>query len=156
VNLGDIRVALADLLNTIPGVRGYPRRVDNYATSTGDGLSAVMVVPGNPYVAYYENGTMTGSVVGGLGTVRMMLQVRVPRADEVSAQIRVDELISSGTGEARSIYDTIRPADLQQRLGGLVDDVSVVAARVGIVEEQDGLTYVGADIDLEIMARRVT
>jgi hypothetical protein len=32
----------------------------------------------------------------------------------------------------------------------------VVAARVGIVEEQDGLTYVGADIDLEIMARRVT
>jgi hypothetical protein len=75
---------------------------------------------------------------------------------EEAAQVRVDELISSGTGEARSIYDTIRPADLQQRLGGLVDDVSVVAARVGIVEEQDGLTYVGADIDLEIMARRVT
>jgi hypothetical protein len=154
VNVLDICVALKDLLNTVPGVRAYETRVDNYATSTGDGLTAVMVVPGNPLVGYYENATMTGSTRGGICTLRLMLQVRVPRVSEVAAQKRIYELVSTGTGEARSIYDAIRPSDLQQTLGGLVDDIGVVTATVGVVEEQDGLTYVGADIALEILARR--
>lgn len=154
MNILNICVAIKDLLNTIPGVRAYEVRKDSYATGTGDGMSAVMVVPGEPLVGYYEDGTMTGSARGGLCTLHLMLQVRVPRVDEVAAQKRVYELVSTGTGEARSIYDTLRPGDLQQTLGGLVDDLGVINARVGIVEEQENLVYVGADIDLELKARR--
>jgi hypothetical protein len=155
VNILDICVAVRDVLNTIPGVRAYETRRDNFATSTGDGLTAVMVVPGDPLVDYLGGGTMTGATRGGLCTLRLMLQVRVPRVDEVSAQKRVYELVSTGTGEARSIYDTLRPGDLQQTLGGLVDDIVPLSVRVGIVEEQDNVVYVGADIQLEAMARRV-
>ena len=158
MNLGEIRAAIADLLNTIPGVRAYPYRRDNYATATGDGNTAIMVVPGDPYVDYYgENATMTGAALGGQSDVRLMLQVRVPRVSEEAAQIRLDELISTGTGEARSIYDTLRPNDHEpQTLAGLIEGLGVISARVGIVEDTaDGLSYVGADIDLQMTARRV-
>lgn len=156
MNLAAIADALADQLGTIPGVRAYPRRVSNFATTTGDGSVAVMVVPGQPLVSFYENGTMTGGTVGGLGTVRYTLQARVPIVAEQQAQTRLYELASSGTGEARSVYDAIRPGDLPQpHPDGLWDDVYIVTATV-VTEPGETTDYLGIDFAVEVLARRST
>lgn len=155
MNLAGIADALADKLAVIPGVRAYPRRVSNFASATGDGSTAIMVTPGDPLVGYYENGTMTGSTRGGLGTVRYTLQARVPVVSEQQAQTRLYELASTGGDEARSVYDALRPDDLPQTLGGLVDDVGVVSATV-VTEDIADVTYLGVDFAVEVMARRST
>ena len=109
MNLELIARNLADVLSTVPGVRGYPCRVSNYVSSA-DGLVAAMVVPGPQLVDYYQ------AMSGGLAVLNWVIQVRVPAAAEEQAQMRLLRLLSAGAGEPESIYDTVKPDDLPQTL----------------------------------------
>jgi len=147
VNLELIARNLADVLSTVPGVRGYPCRVSNYVSSA-DGLVAAMVVPGPQLVDYYQ------AMSGGLAVLNWVIQVRVPAAAEEQAQMRLLRLLSAGAGEPESIYDTVKPDDLPQTLSGAIDDLKLAAARVGPADEHPDTPYVGADIDVEMMVTR--
>lgn len=150
MNLAEIRQAIADLAATVPGVRGYPYRPDNFATS-GSGLIAAMLTNGDPYVDYLQ------AMSGGLVQVRLVMQLRIPLIAEINAQRQMDDLVSAGLGEARSVIDAIKPGDLPQTLGGLVQDLKIPEVRMG--SEQDPETgkarYYGADFDLDVFARRL-
>jgi hypothetical protein len=147
VNLENVARELADLLSTVPGVRGYPCRVSNYASST-DGTVAAMVVPGPDFVDYYQ------AMSGGLAVLNWVIQVRVPAVAEEQAQMRLLRLLSAGVGEPESIYDTVKPLDLPQSLNGAIDDLKLGAARVGPADEHPDTPYVGADIDVEMLVTR--
>lgn len=147
MNLELIARNLADLLGTVPGVRGYPCRVSNYVSSS-DGNVAAMVVPGPDFVDYYQ------AMSGGLAHLKWVIQVRVPAVAEEQAQMRLLRLLSAGVGEPESIYDTVKPDDLPQDLSGAIDDLKLGAARVGPADEHPDTPFIGADIDVEMMVTR--
>jgi hypothetical protein len=150
VNLGAIRQAIADLASSVPGVRGYPYRPDNFVTSSGDGLVAAMLVNGEPYVDYLQ------AMSGGLSQIRFVMQVRSPAVAEISAQRQMDELVSAGLGEARSLIDAIKPDDLPQTLGGLIQDLKIPEVRMGNeIGPEGSIRYLGADFDIDVFARRL-
>ena len=149
MNLSAIRQAIADLAETVPGVRGYAYRPDSFATS-GSGLVAAMLINGEPYVDYLQ------AMSGGLSQVRLIMQVRIPIVAEVDAQRQMDDLVSAGLGEARSVIDAIKPTDLPQTLDGLIHDLKIPEVRIG--SETDPETgkarYFGADFDIDVFAGR--
>lgn len=147
MNIPDIARGLADLVGQTPGVRGYPYRVSNFASS-GDGLVAAMVVPGPEFVNYYE------AMVGGQAMLRWVIQVRVPAVAEEKAFERLYRCLSAGVGEPESIYDTVKPDDLPQTLGGLIDDLRIGVARMGVSEEAEGAVYIGADLEVDMLVSR--
>lgn len=151
MNLADIRQAIADLATTVPGVRGYPYRPDNFVTHGGaGGLVAAMLVSGDPYVDYLQ------AMAGGLVQIRLVMQVRAPLVAEVNAQRQMDELVSAGLGEARSVVDAVKPGDLPQTLGGLVQDLKIPEVRMGgEVDETGAVRYYAADFDIDVFARRL-
>lgn len=150
MNLTAIRQAVADLASTVPGVRGYPYRNDSFVASGGDGLAAAMLIPGEPYVEYLR------AMSGGQCEIHLVMQVRVPVVAEEAGQRRLDDLVSAGLGEARSIVDAIKPDDLPQTLGGLIEDLKIDEVRMGAEPGPDGATrYFGADFNIDILARRV-
>ena len=154
MNLAGIADALAELVDQIPGVKGLPRRVSNFSSTSGDGNVAIMVTPGAPLVGYYENGTMTGTTVGGTCTAHFILQARIPIVAEAQTQTRLYELASSGSTEPRSVYDAVRPGDLPNpNPDGLWDDVFIPTATV-VTEDQGDMTYLGVDFAVEVLTRR--
>lgn len=118
LTLRDIREQLAASLNDkISGftVRAYP----------GDGVSGqcIFIWPGaDNYVDYWES-----YGASGLATVHLQLQIRTTAADDASAQIVIDELLSSGSGNGRSLIDAIRS---NKTLGGQVADVMPGASQM--------------------------
>lgn len=144
MNLTAIRTALAALVNTVPAVRAYAEAPDQVATSSG-GSTAVCVLPGDPYIEDYHE-----TMGRGLATARFRLAVICQRADLEAAQRRVDELLSSGTGETRSLIDVL------QSNTATVDwhHVHVTSATGVGLREWAGVEYFGADLEVVVRAGR--
>lgn len=111
LTLRDIREQLAASLDDrIAGftVRAYP----------GDGVNGqcIFIYPGSGnYVDYWES-----YGASGLSAVHLQLQIRTTAADDASAQMVIDELLSSGAGNGRSLIDALRS---NKTLDGTVADV---------------------------------
>lgn len=144
MNLTAIRSRLADVISGVPDVRAYSEFPDQVATSSGS-YTAVVLVPGDPYVADYH-----ATMSKGLAEVRFRATIIIQRASIDAAQRRLDELLSSGTAELRSLIDVVQSntatADWHhvhvERAGG------VGMRTVGDVE------YLGCDVDLVVRTGR--
>lgn len=112
LTLREIRESLAASIEAqVAGftVRAYP----------GDGVNGqcIFIYPSpDGYVDYWA--TFGGPI--GLAVVHLELQIRTTAADDASAQMVIDELLSVGTGNGRSLIDAIRS---DHTLDGTVDDV---------------------------------
>ena len=147
MDLPAISAALCDQLGSIDNVRVYDGYQD--AVFTGNGI-AVVVRPGDPWVSY-----LVEAMVGGMATVRYVIEIAVQRANLRSAQTRIAELVSAGVGNTRSIYDAVKPDDLPQTLGGVIADLKIDQAS-GMTDKQYGqFEYLGVDIDVEMMVTRL-
>ena len=80
MDLPAISAALCAQLGSIDNVRVYDGYQD--AVFTGNGI-AVVVRPGDPWVSYLE------AMVGGMATVRYVIEIAVQRANLRSAQTRI-------------------------------------------------------------------
>lgn len=120
VDLKVIREALAAQLNTVDAIRAYPYPVPN-AVSNAAGKVAVLIDAADAdYVIYEETFTEAG-----LAQVNLALYIEVTAQTPTAAQERLDELLSSGTGQDASIRNAIR-AD--PTLGGVVALTRVLTA----------------------------
>lgn len=147
MNLTDIRSALAEHLQVnIPGVRAFAEW--RMTIPTGTDVTALVVRPAEDYVQYLD------AMSRGLATVRVLVTAVVPMSDAVSAQRRLDELLSSGTGEVASIWDALRPTGAPQTLGGLVSDLLPISAGAPGELTIDGIDYLAADVEIEIKVVR--
>lgn len=146
MNLADISAAMCDRLSSIDNVRVYDGYQD--AVFTGSGI-AVVVRPGDAWVEYPL------AMSGGQAGVSYVIEIVVQHANLRSAYARICELASAGVGNNRSIIDTLKPQSLPQTLGGVIDDLKVSAAS-GLREKVFGpFTYIGLDIDVEVLTTRV-
>ena len=100
IDLGAVRTALATVLDAVTGVRAYAQVPGTIVTSS-EANTAVLVVPGEPYVDY------AGALNGGCAEVNLEVQILVQMADLSAAQTRLDSLLGKGTGSTRSLYDAI-------------------------------------------------
>lgn len=145
MNLTAIRQGLADLCDTVPGVRAYAEFPDTVATSSS-GQTAVVVVPGDPYVEDYVE-----VMSRGLATARFRVAIVCQRASIEAAQRRVDELLSSGTAESRSLVDVLLT---NTPLDGVWHHVYVESA-TGVGDRTVGdVDYFGADLNVVVRAGR--
>ena len=143
VDISAIRVALATAVDSVTGVRAYPRDPGQTVTSS-EANTAVVVVPGDDPMVHYND-----AFRGGLSELHMRLEVRCQLADFTAAQKRVEELLSAGTGTSRSLHDAVRT---DPTLAGAVSDCLPTEAR--IVGVTDG--WLVAEIDVRIITRRIT
>jgi hypothetical protein len=146
MNLTDVRQAIADQLGSIDGVRVYATQPDQLAVPAG---GAIVVQPAAAYVDYVQ------AMSGGLSELRYTLLVVAARTSERSAQARLDELLSAGLGETRSVYDALKPNDDPQTLGGVVQDVGLMTASAPTALEAGEVTYLAAEIDIRVLVRRL-
>lgn len=136
-----IRQGIADGFNSVPGVRvfdtiPFPLPVGQY--------DCVVIQPDSPYVEYQE--------VSGLvnqNWVNLLCTVVTQSTDPRTAQNRIDELLSCGSDQPRSLRTALAG---NMNAGGAACQVIVQRATVHqiTVEGQD---HWGADISLRIMAR---
>lgn len=144
MNLADLRVALADRISTIPNVQGIAYPPDAIAAGNN---SWVSVAPSQDYIDFHT------AFAKGLAIVRFVLTVWVPMNDPRSAFNRVDALLSSGTGEAKSLIDALMDED--RTYGGLCSDVVVdQASNVRAELGQSEARYLCADVDLRVYVGR--
>lgn len=156
LDLGAIRQALADRVNTVAGLRAYAELPEQVATSSG-GVTAVMVAPGagDDYVSYFVSfGSSSDPAKGNLCEVAMRLIVAVPYIDTRAAQERLDAVLSAGTGQSLSLIDALLE---DQTLAGTVATLIPRAARPPyqlIVGENDATRYLAADVEVALWTRR--
>lgn len=146
MNLVDIRAGLKAVLDGVDGVRGYDYTPGQLVTSSSGATAVVVMAPQSAaYVEYLEASS------GGQVLVYVELRVYVQLVDLASAQKRLDELLSAGTGQARSLFDAVR-AD--RTLGGTVMDC-VPESSTGAEEVSVGeVRYLAASLNCLILAQR--
>jgi hypothetical protein len=145
VNLADLRVALADRISTIPNTQGIAYPADQIAAGNNTWIT---IAPAQDYIDFHE------AFAGGLAYVRYTLTVWVPMVDARSAFNRVDALLSSGTGEAKSLIDALMNED--RTYGGLSFDVVVdTASNIRAEMGQGEARYLCADVDLRVLVGRI-
>jgi hypothetical protein len=145
MNISDIRVGLADLLNTIPDVQALAFPPDQIPAGNN---TVIVVAPAAEYIDYHE------AFAGGLAIVRFTLTPYIQMVDPRSAFNRLDALISSGTGEPKSIIDFLmaKPRTLDGACFDMVvDSVSNVSADIST----DAARYLTATIELRVYAGRM-
>lgn len=145
MNLTDIKAAIAERLKDVDGVRPYVYPIEEPPAGVGD---VVAVRDDEPYIDYQQ------SFKGGLAYVFLVLRLHVQASDLRSAYLRRDALLSSGTGEARSIIDALMLGD--RTLGGACGDI--VVDRVDNIDLDSlttGTRALTADIGLRVLVGRL-
>ena len=147
--LSEIREAVADRIRA----SGIDSSVNVFAyPPTDPALPAVLIWPaGDTYVEYHN--TM-GPVC--LQTVRLVAQVIVPIGGSAqSAQAFLDELLSSGSGEAVSIGDAITGNDVTIGTGvGYMLAGDAENWRMGEISRAQTTPVVAADIPVTVGLNR--
>lgn len=147
VDLKAIRAAVADRVAVVPGVRVLAQVPASMPVGS---LDLVIVTPDpTDYVTFEQAAGFTRRC-----DVRLKLLVVVPSSRWEEAQDRIDELLSTGTTDDRSVRDAVEghlrigpPA-----WGGVACDVTVLAARM--IEVPVGAdTHLGAEFDVQVLAR---
>lgn len=137
LDIGAVADGLAALVDGVPGVRCYAEPPDQVATSSA-GTTAVVLVPGDPFVADYDE-----AMSRGLATLRWRATVLVQRADLPAGFRRLYELLSSGAGQDMSLVDRLTTNSPAFCDHAYVESVTGVGLRtVGEVE------YLGCDVDI--------
>jgi hypothetical protein len=142
VNLAAIRQGIADKLSEIADVRVLAALPDQPQWGV---QPMVIVLPDDPYVTYTE-----GSGRVNQNEVRIRLVVLpMPSAGAVRVQQQIDDLLSCGTTEPRSIRSKLGE---DVSAGGTACALSVLSASVRVFPIA-GQDVTGAEINLKIMAR---
>ncbi len=144
MDLRAIREAVAERLSTVPGVR--PAAFPPDSISSG-GATLVVLAPAETYVNYQE------AFAKGLAVVRLVVSPYIPMADPRSAFNELDALLSSGTGESRSLIDALMDTD--RSLGAVVGDVVLESVEnVQALTVAEGARYLTADLQFRILVGR--
>lgn len=144
MDLRAIREAVADRLATVPGVRPSPFPPDSISSG---GATLVVLAPAEQYVSYQE------AFAKGLAVVRLVVSPYIPMADPRSAFAELDALLSSGTGESRSLIDALMDTD--RSLGAVVGDVVLESVEnVQALTVAEGARYLTADLSIRILVGR--
>ena len=141
VDLTAIRIALANAVNVVSGVRAYPTQPGPIATSSSTETMVVVMPDEDTYVNYWE------AFKGGAAEVRLRLVIICQMADFAAAQRRVDALMSAGTGTTRSLLDAVQT---DRTLSGTVGDTHVGDGRYD--GERDG--FLTASMSVRCVMRR--
>lgn len=144
MNLPEIMEAIAERLKDIDGVRPYAYPLDTIPAGQGD---VVMVTPSANLVSYFE------AMRGGLAYIDLTLILYVQMTSERAAFGRLNELASSGTGEARSIIDALMLTD--RTLGGVCGDIVLQDLTNVRAEQFDGGRYLAAEFNLRVFTGRL-
>jgi hypothetical protein len=117
-NPKEIREALAEQLrqNVARGINYFAYRPANPP------VPYVAVICDDPYVGYHE--TFATATTGALCDVRFMIEIG-HSGEAQSAQIFIDELLASGTGQQSSVIDAI---EADRTIGGTVETCIVLRA----------------------------
>lgn len=148
MNLAAIRDGIKARLDTVPGLRASDTVPDSVAVPTQGEARAVAVVlpPEGEFITYHS--TMGP---GALAEVRLKVTVLASKSSTRTGQDAIDALLSSGENEDVSVIDAI---EADGTLGGVVDDCIVETAGDYGTTEVGGTTYLKADLNLLILARR--
>lgn len=144
MDLQAVREAVDTRLATITTTRTFPFPPDQVPAGNA---TVIVITPADVYVSYQE------AFAKGLAVIRLVISPWIPYADPRSAFNRLDELLSSGTGETRSIIDKLMDTD--RTLSGAIGDVvleSVTGVRV--VQSPDNVRYLTADLNVRILTGR--
>lgn len=102
MNLSELATAVKDLIeDSVPNVRAFDYRPDQLPVGTADAV--FLQLDSIKYQEAFNN---------GLALVYFMATVTVPYSDARSGHLRMMDLLSSGTGETRSIIDAVMEARL--------------------------------------------
>jgi hypothetical protein len=146
MNLQDIRAALRDVLDGVEDVRGYDYMPGKLATSSSTSTAVVVGSPENgPYISYLR------ASEGGQVEITFELRVFVQFVDYQSSQKRLDDLLSAGTGETRSLFDAIRT---DRSLNGTVMDCVLVDASGAGIASVAEVQYLAASLTCLVLAQR--
>lgn len=143
MDLKAIRVALADTLGELPSVRTFHNIPKPIPVGQFD---CIVVQPDSPYVVFSE--------VAGLVNkqqVNILLTVVTQSTDPRTAQDRVDELLSCGADQPRSIRTKLA-ANLNASGEACQVIVQSASPRQLTIEGRDE-PYWGADVSVQILAR---
>lgn len=146
LDLVAIRTALAAQLGNVAGLEVY-RNHPGIPVVPSAG-AAVIVMPDQYYVSYAE--TFPGQI-GALADVSLLLQVYAQSSDPVSGQDRIDELLSSGNGQSRSIIDAI---EADRTLGGVVETTLVLTAQDPTLDTTGPTPLFVVHLPVSVRARR--
>jgi len=139
LSLRAIREAFADSLRE--RVEGF-----NVSAYPGDGRSTPRIsifASGSDYVDYWLS---FGSA--GLAGIHYELWVETSAADDASAQMVLDAVLSAGDGNENSLIDAIRE---NNTLDGLVDDIVPTTSRIAQFGA-DG--PIGAVVTVDVLIRK--
>ncbi len=114
MNVTALRLAVAQALAEVPGLRAYAYEID--AIPAGEADVAVVSI-GGPGIDYQQ------AFKGGMAVLHLDVELYVQGSSDRAASERMDALLSSGAGETRSVIDAIhRNRTLGGLCGGLVVD----------------------------------
>jgi hypothetical protein len=141
INLRLIREAAAAQI-----AAGIGRRTTGYAyDNTTITLPAVIIRPGAPYVTYHE--TFGDRCLVG---IELEIEVVTSSADDVSAAIAMDDLLSPGLANNSSILEAV---EADPTLGGTVGHCWVSEASA---PQPDGEGHMSVSLSLHITANKST
>lgn len=133
-----IRDALKEAMQSVDGLRVYDTMPENVQSP------AAVVLPDDPFIEYHS------TFGNGVATMHFKVTLLVSRKSARAGQDTLDDLLSSGTGETKSVMDAIEAS----ALGNTVDDAIVEEAVDYGVTEVAGDSYFKADLKVTALARR--
>lgn len=116
MNLSELATAVKDLIeDSVPNIRAFDYQPDQLPVGVADAVYLQL-----DSIRYQE------AFKAGLALVYFRATVTVPYTDARSGHLRMMDLLSSGTGETRSVIDAVMEARLSTGpLGGMcVDEMS--------------------------------
>jgi hypothetical protein len=152
LDLGAIRTALADQINTALAGSGRPANVFAYPPNSPE-LPAVLIRPRigtGTYVQYHQSFANTIRGDNALAGIELEIEVRVGGWD-IDADIAMDAYLS--TGVASSIIDAV---ETDPTLGGTIEScwIRAVAAPLRLIPEDGVREYTSTRFELEAYERR--
>ncbi len=141
LDIGAIRSGLATRLATVSGLKVY-----RVAAGELSPPAAVVLPSGDDFLDYHR------AMAKGLTRTSWRIVVATSKTLEASGQDLLDDYLSAGTGQSKSLIDAIEG---DKTLGGAVDDTHVSVARAyGPVQWNETLAYFGAELRVECFVGR--
>lgn len=125
MNLKALRTALVATLHDVNGLRAYPYEIDQIPA--GEATVAIVTI-GEQGIDYQQ------AFRGGLAIVDINIELHVQASSERAATERMDDLLSSGSNENRSVIDALHR---NRTLDGLVGGMVVLSASRPVMETEN-------------------
>lgn len=140
LDIGAQRTGLSTRLATVTGLRVY-------RTVPGDvNPPAAMCVPAETFIDYHR------AMAKGLTETNWRVLVATSRTVEAAGQDLLDDYLSAGTGQTRSLIDAL---EADKTLAGTVDDLHVSIGRsYGQMQWNETTSYYGAELLVAVLVDR--